>query len=70
MFILTDRKAGALNYHLHSGFSGNLFEAFENYILSGHALLYLARQDLKRIINFILLQENLEKEFPDWDSLQ
>ncbi len=52
MFILKAPKAGALNYHLHSGFSGNLFMAFANYILSGPALLCLVLLDLKKIISY------------------
>jgi hypothetical protein len=69
MFILMVKSRGfELSFALE--FSGNLFMAFANYILSGLALLYLAQQGLKKIINFILLQENLEKEFPGWGSLR
>jgi len=63
-------KSRGFNYHLLSEFFGNLFVAFGSCILLAHVLLCLGQQDLRKIINFILLQENSGKEFLIWDSLR
>ena len=62
MFILMGPKAGAMNWVLPGGFSGNFSKDSGTCISSGPVLLYLVLQDLKKIILIILKQENLENE--------